>query len=103
MWGAFAASRQQEADDGYADALGVRLCSWSHSGVHVQRVCFVGMDQMCFNVPRLPHETHAVPARVVQKDRITCACLYLEEGMTLDGDGVERGGWANNVGVWWRS
>ena len=25
------------------------------------------MDQMCFNVPRLPHETHAVPARVVEK------------------------------------
>ena len=42
----------------------------SHPGVHAQRVnasVLVGMDQMCFNVPRLPHETHAVPARVVQK------------------------------------
>ena len=60
---------------------------------------------MCFNVQRLPHETHAVPARVVQKvpnhlrlSRI----LVLEEGMNLDGDGVEWGGRANNVDVWWR-
>ena len=46
------------------------MCFRPHPGVHAQRVnafVLVGMDQMCFNVPRLPHETHAVPARVVQK------------------------------------
>ena len=55
----------------YKLSVGVTvICERPHPGVHAQRVnafVLVGMDQMCFNVPRLPHETHAVPARVVQK------------------------------------
>ena len=46
------------------------FCFWPHPDVHAQRghaFVLVGMDKMCFNVPRLPHETDAVPARVVQK------------------------------------
>ena len=81
---------------------------------------------MCFNVPRLPRETHAVPARVVQKVpnplRLSRILVFggrhdldwgwggvgglttlMCGGVHADGDGVGWGGWANNVDVRWRS
>ena len=81
---------------------------------------------MCFNVPRLPHETHAVPARVVQKVpnhlRLSRILVFggrhdlgrgwggvgglttlMCGGVHADGDGGGWGGWANNVDVWWCS
>ena len=63
---------------------------------------------MCFNVPHLPHETHAVPARVVQKvpNHLRLSRILVFGGRHDLGRGWGGVGWVGGVhdvgdGVGW--